>query len=272
MSAGHVALFTPYGRAPPIKCRKAGQSQCSLTYHEPLKGKIMAPDMRRLRLWSLAGSTAIFVLASGLASVAPASADDSVWDKVLGSVGLQDKTMSDGAIDYRPRAPIVVPPARDLPQPHAAGGPGGDWPSDPDVIARRRAAADSRRPAPPANAPQPVSPTPIKVKMKDCPGGTCADDSFWDKVKTTLSGGNSDSMLNGTEPRREFLYEPPQGYRQPVIPSDIPPIPKLEAHAEAGAHSADTKGKTPETPAAQPQPQQPQAQQPPAPKEHFGLW
>jgi hypothetical protein len=240
-----------------------------------LKGGIMASDTRELRLRSLAGSTgAVFVLASGLLGAAPALADDNMFGKVLGVVGLQDKTMSDQAIDYRPRPPIVVPPARDLPQPHASSGYDADWPTDPDAVARRRAAADSRRPAPQTSTPQPVSPTPIKVKMKDCPGGVCGDDSFWDKIRTTFSGGNTDTMLNPAEPRREFLFEPPQGYRQPVIPSEIPPLPKQEAHAEPGVRAADTKGKVPDAPAAaQAQPaQQPPAQQPPAPKEHFGLW
>ncbi len=231
----------------------------------------MASDTRKLRFGRLAGSTgAVFILASGLLGAAPASADDNVFSSVLGVFGMQNDHKAEEAIDYQPRPPIVVPPKRDLPQPQAASGHGPDWPADPDVVMRRRAEADSRRPAPRTSEPQPVSTEPIRVKMKDCPSGTCEDDSFWDKMKATFTGSNQEGVLNGTEPKREYLFEPPPGYRQPLIPSPIPPVPHREARSgdpAVGVRNADeSKVKTPDAAPAQP------PTQPPAQKEHFGLW
>jgi hypothetical protein len=249
----------------------------------------MASDTHRLRFWRLAGSTgavfgAAFVLASGLLGTAPAAADDNMFSSVLGFFGGQNNDhKAEQAIDYRPRPPIVVPPSRDLPPPQQASAHGADWPTDPDAAARRRAEADSRRPAPRTSDPVPVSPTPIKVKMKDCPaGGVCDDDSFWEKMKATFTGTNQEGVLNGTEPKREYLYEPPPGYRAPLIPSPIPPVP-TQAHKDThdsaeGVRTAEgTKPRTSDTSAQlpvqspTPMPNQPPAQ-PPAQKDHLGLW
>lgn len=70
-----------------------------------------------------------------------------VYGNVLSAVGLgQDRD----PIDYTARAPIAVPPSNDLPPP-AEGGKrrAAGFPNDPDVFARRKAAADPRQPVPP---------------------------------------------------------------------------------------------------------------------------
>ncbi|MGB7092213.1 MAG: hypothetical protein WBD60_07475, partial [Methylovirgula sp.] len=68
---------------------------------------------------------------------------------MLGFVGWgPSKTAQDG-IDYTARPALVVPPKMDLPPPQAPLAKPTDWPNDPDAAARRRAEADSRRPAPP---------------------------------------------------------------------------------------------------------------------------
>ncbi len=50
-------------------------------------------------------------------------------------------------IDYRERAPLVVPPSRDLPPPQTEGPAAKNpaWPKDPDVTRRRNAAAAAEK-------------------------------------------------------------------------------------------------------------------------------
>ena len=87
-----------------------------------------------------------------LALPGPASADDNWWNSMLGLVGMGPHKPADDAIDYSARPALVVPPKMDLPPPQTAVARPTDWPNDPDAAARRRAEADSRRPAPPAPA------------------------------------------------------------------------------------------------------------------------
>ena len=83
-------------------------------------------------------------------------------------------------IDFTERPPLVVPPSNILPPPGS-----GDPPlavNDPDVVARRKALTDSRRPVPPSD-----------------PGATAQG-------------------LN----KRTYLVDPPSGLRDPrVVASDI---------------------------------------------------
>src|SRR3984893_7138540 len=96
----------------------------------------------------LPAAVAVLLSVAGFSSPTPARAeeDTNMFNSVLGFVGMQFDKEQD-SIDYRARAPIVVPPRTDLPPPkEAARGPA--WPKDPDIAAERRAALDSRRPAP----------------------------------------------------------------------------------------------------------------------------
>jgi hypothetical protein len=69
-----------------------------------------------------------------------------MYENLKSAVGL-GKTRE--AIDYSPRAPIVVPPVNNLPPPvdERAEHP-ANFPVDPDVTARRQALMDPRRPTP----------------------------------------------------------------------------------------------------------------------------
>jgi hypothetical protein len=246
----------------------------------------MPSDMCKLRLWSVAGvAVAAFGLVIGLSSAGPASAEDGgALSTMFGLFSDRTPGKTDDAIDYQPRPPLVLPPKRDLPQPQAKAPHGADWPSDPDVAARRRAEADSRRPAPQVNlAPPPGMPDAITVKMKDeClkESATCAsDDSFWDTLKNAFTGGTKEVVLTGHEPNRDYLVDPPPGYRRPLVIPDLPPPQRKEAKTDAkadakpGVKSAESAPAQPEanlktaadTPAQQPAP-------PPPQKEHFGLW
>src|SRR5204862_4980510 len=49
-------------------------------------------------------------------------------------------------IEYRERAPLVVPPSRDLPPPQSEGVTARDpaWPKDPDAVRRKHATASEK--------------------------------------------------------------------------------------------------------------------------------
>ncbi len=90
-------------------------------------------------------AVALMIPASSSARAQERTDYKDVYNNVLGAIGLgSDKE----AIDYSPRAPIVVPPTNDLPPPADARGRSAGFPTDPDVIARRKALADPRRPVP----------------------------------------------------------------------------------------------------------------------------
>ncbi|HXW71089.1 MAG TPA: hypothetical protein VEK34_06590 [Methylocella sp.] len=163
--------------------------------------------------------------------VTPAGAqvveDTNMVNSVLGFFGMQFDKDQD-AIDYRARAPIVVPPRADLPAPKAATRD-PSWPQDPDAIAERRAALDSKRPAPqitpntraelPAAELQQQSKAslPSDGPPDECQAGAGTPICLyapWKALKAMITGGASDTLQPGFEPERKYLTEPPQGYRK----------------------------------------------------------
>src|SRR5262249_55984499 len=111
--------------------------------------------MNKMRFRNVFGPAAVFGLAFGLVALAlptlARAADDDVPmdQKVMDSImtGLGFKSDNEPTINYRERAPRVIPPGRDLPPPEntdaiIANNPA--WPKDPD-IARRKAEAAAQR-------------------------------------------------------------------------------------------------------------------------------
>jgi len=108
-----------------------------------------------MRLTNAFAASAAFGLALGVAMfVGPAPAraadDDPSFDqKVMQSImdGLGLKKEGGATINYRERAPLVIPPSRELPPPESvdavtANNPA--WPKDPDVARRKMEAAMER--------------------------------------------------------------------------------------------------------------------------------
>ncbi len=83
-----------------------------------------------------------------MASIAGAQAQEGVFMKdVLSSIGIIPGDRPQ--IDYRERAPLVLPPKMELrapagPESFASNNP--QWPNDPDLVARKRRAAEARVP------------------------------------------------------------------------------------------------------------------------------
>jgi len=98
--------------------------------------------MKGMKIFGLAGALA-FAFA-----VSPASAQEGeVVKSLLGSIGIIPKEKE--PIIYNERAPLVLPPKMDLPPPAAPNGPeanNANWPKDPDLAARRKAAKEARTP------------------------------------------------------------------------------------------------------------------------------
>ena len=100
-----------------------------------------------MNILDFARVAALFASATLLAATG-ASAQEGMFAKdLLGSVGIIPKERP--RIDYRERAPLVLPPKMELRDPadpqglHAANP---QWPNDPDVAAAKRREADARTP------------------------------------------------------------------------------------------------------------------------------
>lgn len=171
----------------------------------------------------LAAAAAVLMSFAAFYGVTPAraQANTDMFSSMLGIFGLQSSKDQD-AIDYRSRAPLVVPPRKDLPPPKA---PVHDpsWPDDADAAAQRRALLDSRRPAPQSTAKGETSqtdqgnvPVPVEGTPDECEagGGTLCLATPWKFVKRMVTGFKPENVQLGPEPDRKYLVEPPPGYRK----------------------------------------------------------
>ncbi|WP_102843291.1 hypothetical protein [Methylocella silvestris] len=225
--------------------------------------RMSADRVRLLRL------LAVSLAFSGLAGFGPARAqapqeDTNPLNSVLGFIGMQfDKDRE--SIDYRARAPIVVPPRTELPKPKVASRD-PSWPSDPDIGERRHAAAEAQRPAPQLTPQARVELSPAELaggvggRGTDAPRG--AEDDCqpgagtpiclytpWKALQSMvgLGGGSSpDKVDPGVEPDRRYLTEPPSGYRKASAaatatidaPKDQPDAGDAQAYNRAQRHKS----------------------------------
>lgn len=98
--------------------------------------------MKGMSVLCRAGALAL-VFAASSASAQEGEAIKSL----LGSIGIIPKEKE--PIIYNERAPLVLPPKMELRPPVSGGGAearNADWPKDPDVAARRKAAAEAKTP------------------------------------------------------------------------------------------------------------------------------
>jgi hypothetical protein len=136
-----------------------------------------------------------------------------------------------GDIDFRERAPLVVPKSGELPPPvPSAGKRAANWPQDQEVVRRRDAAAKARQPSQIEVNKNPVldkkellsgrndDPS-VAVNICDnyVNGAQDCERTPMEKIKRvfTLGGdAQSDVVVVGKEPDRSYLTEPPKGYRR----------------------------------------------------------
>ncbi len=147
-------------------------------------------------------------------------------------------------IEYRERAPLVVPPSQNLRAPVDAAAPDqrrANWPQDPDVAARRKAAEDARKPVfVDSISGREMNPAGTRrLTVDEIRAGRVAGQEVVrvpqqiidDRARANVMGGlttlremdqqisgaaAADGSISRTEPRREFLTEPPSGLRRPA--------------------------------------------------------
>lgn len=163
----------------------------------------------------------------------PACAFDdrpSTFSPLLGFLGVGGDAEKDkDDIDFRERPPLVVPRGSDLPAPRpGSSNRTAAWPKDQDVVRRRDEAAQARVPRQIE-----LNKNPVLERRELARGRTdeegvavsvcdtyvngipdCAPTPM-EKIKQVFAGKpDRDVVVVGKEPDRQYLTEPPRGYRR----------------------------------------------------------
>ncbi|MGX1787784.1 hypothetical protein ACWIGM_13630 [Bosea sp. NPDC055332] len=183
------------------------------------------------------------LLAGGvLLTTTPAFAQEGVlFQNLVKGMGLFGTDRAD--IEYKQRAPLVVPPSSTLPKPQEAGASrSAAWPDDPDV-ARRKAERDSSnilfqntesyrantkpllsqeelrrgRVAGTANGPENIVPDNGNYSNQIAPIRVGRE------MAARQAQTDTSNLQYGTEPSRRYLHEPPSGYRRPAATAALGP-------------------------------------------------
>jgi hypothetical protein len=173
--------------------------------------------------------------AAVLAAAPGARAQEGIFAKdLLGSIGIIPKEKP--RIDYRERAPLVLPPKMDLrdpAEPKSLQAANPQWPNDPDVAAARRREADARTPITQTERRR-VEQNPT-LSVEDIRSGRRAGasvpegpvvrrgdnsrDEYWVNPDQLRREGRKEEakLTSMEEPERSDLTQPPSGLRKPTI-------------------------------------------------------
>jgi hypothetical protein len=185
---------------------------------------------------------------AGTAAVHAEDDNTPLMTKFLRGIGLRNQ---EGNIEYKERAPLVVPPTRDLPQPvptDSMAVRSSAWPTDPDM---KRHAAQQHKPA--KKDIKTYDPE-LAAKGDGAAETTPSEPSFagrmWRGVLdlgNTVSGGtDAETARFAHEPPRNALTDPPTGYRtpsaaQPYGINGKPDKPKADAKTDRQIESVGGK-------------------------------
>jgi hypothetical protein len=194
---------------------------------------------------SAAAFAGIFALAIALSPGGACAEDDEnlPWDVKIMRQFLKDLGLQrDGGvgIEYRERAPLVVPPSRNLPPPQDAAAATGNpaWPNDPDVRQRREEAAERKKPRKITSEVMEVEARPLprsELERGRIPPGTqkttqaaspeesarpmrpseLGSKSLFSGMFSSFGGSKQESAAFSGEPERDSLTAPPPGYQTP---------------------------------------------------------
>lgn len=180
----------------------------------------------------------VAALALGVAgSGSAARAEEGAFFRdLMGQAGLIAK--ADPNIDYRERAPLVVPPRMELRQPGAgssAQARGPQWPTDPEVVARRRSLAESGVPTTErerylANGNARLTNDQLRAGHRPGAGveeaptyrsqGNGRDGTWVNpdtlRAPTARTAAAEAARAENGEPERKLLSEPPAGLRRTI--------------------------------------------------------
>jgi hypothetical protein len=199
---------------------------------------------KHMRIAIASSFAAMLIIAGGIGHALAEDDDDELPDtkffkSLLTNLGLK-KDGEQSGIEYRERAPLVVPPTRDLPPPQttdpAAGNPA--WPVDQDEKRRREAAkkrkgdkpfewTDLSRQLGPAEMKKGATTgkdtalskrsaeNPEQYQQQSTPSQLGYKGGLFD-FANFFSGNNKDETTKfEAEPPRASLTDPPVGYRSP---------------------------------------------------------
>jgi hypothetical protein len=198
---------------------------------------------------AMAGTLALALSLVGSASAQSAADEEDVpfdtkiFRQIMKELGMK---RGDEGIEYRERAPLVVPPSRELrpPQPEGSAAVANPaWPKDPDVVGRRKQATAAERAKLKASAEgsiideqRPLRPDELdKGRAAAAKGGPAAPDvdhatrpmspselnqnvqkkSFFDSVWSSFGPYKPETVPFGGEPPRTSMTAPPPGYQTP---------------------------------------------------------
>ena len=138
-------------------------------------------------------------------------------------------------IDYHEHGKIVVPPKMELPPPGSTASVDPDWPVNQEVLRKKAQKEEGKKTiAGQGDArlrythPFPAN-TPVTVRAVDPEGNEVKCTGSCGSTSTVLSNlnplnwvgmGKSAAPL-GPEPDREWLTDPPKGFRAPVAPTPV---------------------------------------------------
>lgn len=183
------------------------------------------------------------LLAGGLLLAAtPAFAQEGVLFKnLVKGMGLFGSDKDD--IEYKQRAPLVVPPSSALPRPQEPGATRtAAWPDDPDVARRKADREGARAPFSSTeafrgnNRPE-MSQQELRrgrvAGRANGPEGIVPDHNNYNNQIAPIRIGremaarqaqtDTSNLAYGVEPERKYLYEPPTGYRMPASTAPLGP-------------------------------------------------
>jgi hypothetical protein len=153
-----------------------------------------------------------------------------IFGLITGDTGQKD---TDG-IDYRERPPLVLPPKYNLAPPQAAAATQNPaWPRDPDVGRVKKLKAEARVPARQVNEAtanphitqqelergRVASRAETSPLQNPCDNSTSPDCLYtpWSILKKVSGDETAKEVLQpGEEPPREYLTQPPPGFRKPT--------------------------------------------------------
>lgn len=191
---------------------------------------------------SVFGASALAIAV--LLGASPALAQSSEpLDLVLQTLGLQEAERPE--IDYRERAPLVVPPATTLVPPQdklSAGTP--RWPQDPEIVRKKKALEDAKKPKYPVNdgdkrelrdefaSSLRTAPAGRRLQPRTAEEQQRNTDGLRDNPRevfgfiTTLVAPKEEESTQYVEPPREYLTDPPKGMRSAAGGFDVRATPE----------------------------------------------
>jgi hypothetical protein len=208
------------------------------------------PSSKGQRAAAFAGMLAVVIAAGGGSAYAQAAGndDDEALDTKMFRRFMQELgfRQNDIGIDYRERAPLVVPPSRKLPPPQteSAGTRNPAWPKDPDVARSMEATATEKaklkgygdrptedsRPLRPDELDKPRGQTAATGAGGGASGpggdesarplspsqlGVGTTQSMWEKMFSAVNPNRAESAPFTGEPPRTSMTAPPPGYQTP---------------------------------------------------------